>query len=93
MLRRRSECKGRNNFKWLSFWQKCLLFDFSPFALSLPSGFNFHYHSEQRDVQDFVMMIERNVTSIMHFLLEDATHGHTWPGVTERDGQEEDENK
>lgn len=39
------------------------------------------------------MPTERNVTSIMHFLLGDATHGHTWPGVTGRDGQEEDENK
>lgn len=27
--------------------------------------------------------MERNVTSIMHFLLEDATHGHTWPRVRE----------
>lgn len=33
------------------------------------------------------------MTSIMHFLLGDAMHGHTWPGVTERDGQETDENK
>lgn len=30
------------------------------------------------------MLMERNVTSIMHFLLEDATHGHTWPRVRER---------
>lgn len=48
------------------------------------SGSNFHYHWEQRGVRDFVVLMERNVTSIMHFLLEDATHGHTWPCVRER---------
>lgn len=49
-LRRRSEREGRNDFKWLSFWQKCLLFDFSPFAPSFPRGSNFHHHLEQRGV-------------------------------------------
>lgn len=45
---------------------------------------NFHYHWEQRGVQDFVVLMERNVTSIMHFLLEDATLGHRWPCVRGR---------
>lgn len=35
-------------------------------------------------MRDFVVLMERNVTSIMHFLLEDATHGHTWPRVRGR---------
>ena len=48
------------------------------------SGSNFHYRGEQRGVQDFVVLMERDVTSIMHFLLEDATHGHTWPCVRAR---------
>lgn len=34
--------------------------------------------------ETFVVLMERNVTSIMHFLLADATHGHTWPRVRER---------
>lgn len=48
------------------------------------SGSNFHYRWEQRGVRDVVVLMERNVTSIMHFLLENATHGHTWPRVRER---------
>lgn len=50
----------------------------------LVSSSNFHYRLEQKGARDFVVLMERNVTSIMHLLLEDATLGHTWPRVRGR---------
>lgn len=77
--------QGRADLKCTFILAGTLAFWFQPLLQHLfLSGSNFHYHSEQSGAWDFVVLMERNVTSIMHFLLEDATHGHTWPRVRER---------
>lgn len=78
--------QGRADLKCTFILAGTLAFWFQPLYANifLRVALTFIIAGEQRGVRDFVVLMERYVTSIMHFLLEDATHGHTWPRVRER---------
>lgn len=61
-----------------------LFFFWSDYLKCFGNSSNFHYHSGQKPVRDFFVLMERNATLAMHFELGDATHGHTWPCVRTR---------